>query len=103
NLPDVLMVERGQGLRLALEARGAAGIVAQRVGQCLDRDVAVQARIAGAIHLAHAARADLGDDLVDAEPSASREAQESVAVLSTRGTVGGTEGIIDVIPPIDAA
>ena len=45
-------------LRLPLESREAIGIVGERLGQDLDRDVALQLRIARAIDLAHAARAE---------------------------------------------
>ena len=67
DLRDVRVVERGQRLRFAREARDAIRIVREHVGQDLDRDVAVQLRIARAIHLAHSAFAQLGDDLVRAE------------------------------------
>ena len=54
---DVRMVQRGEHLRFALEAREAIRIARERVGQDLQRDVAIQLRIARAIHLAHAAGA----------------------------------------------
>ena len=40
------------------------------LGQYLDRDVATEPRVAGTIHLAHAARAERRDDLVGAEANA---------------------------------
>ena len=61
------MVERGQHLRLALEACEAIGIERERVGDDLQRDVATELRIARAIDLAHPARAEGGDDLIRAE------------------------------------
>ena len=57
------MIQRGERLRFALEAREPVGIACEGVGQDLDRDIAIQLRIARAIHLAHAARADLGGDV----------------------------------------
>ena len=61
----------GDGARLALEAGQAVGIGARRLGgQHLERDVAAEPRVARAVDLAHAARAERGDDLVGAEPSA---------------------------------
>ena len=68
NRGDVGMVQRGQELRLALEAGEAIGIRGKQFRQDLQRDVPVQPRIARAIHLAHAAGADEGGDLVSAEP-----------------------------------
>ena len=65
---DVRMVERRDGPRLALEAGAHLGVGRQVLGQHLDRDVAPEARVARAVHLAHAAGAERGDDLVGSEP-----------------------------------
>ena len=73
NLRDVRMIERREHLRLAAEAREALGIVGNGGEQDLDRDLAIQLRIARAIHLAHAAGAQQGDDLVRAEAGAGAE------------------------------
>ena len=64
---DVRVIQRGEHLRLALEAREAIGVGGERVGEDLQRDVATELRVARAIDLAHAAGADRGDDLVGAE------------------------------------
>ena len=61
------MRQRRDGLRLALEARVDVRIERDRLGKHLDRDVAVELAVACAIDLAHAARADLTEDLVEAE------------------------------------
>ena len=61
------MIERGQHLRFALEAREPFGIKGEAVGQDLERDVALERRVARAIHLAHAARTERGQDLVRPE------------------------------------
>ena len=60
------MVQRGDRARFALEALG------ELLGRNLDGDVAAQARVVRAVHLAHAARADLGQDLVRAEALTGR-------------------------------
>ena len=78
------MIERGERLRFTLEARQAIRIVRKRFGQDLDRDVAIQFRIAGAVHLAHAAFADRRGHFVNAESGARRESQGS------RDYTGGT-------------
>ena len=67
---DVGMIQRRERLRFAREPREPIGIVRERVRQDLDRDVAIQLRVARAIHLAHAAFADLRGDFVDAEARA---------------------------------
>ena len=73
NLRDVRMVERREHLRFALEPREPVGIGRPEIGQDLDRDVAMELRVAGAIDLPHATFADLRGDFVDAEARARRE------------------------------
>ena len=58
-----------------MKASEAVGVVRERLGKNLDCDVAVQFRIARAIDLSHAPRADVRGDLVDAEAGAYRERQ----------------------------
>ena len=64
---DVRVVQRPGRLRLLLEAPQAVRVLRVRGGQDLDRDVALQPRVAGAIDLAHPARADRAEDLVRPE------------------------------------
>ena len=61
------MVQRGERPGLALEARQPLGIVRERLGQDLDRDIAPKFRVTRAIDLAHAARTDLGDNFIRAK------------------------------------
>ena len=61
---DVGVLERGHGLGLALEALAALGVASELLGQHLERHVAVEPGVAGAVHLAHATLAELLDDLV---------------------------------------
>ena len=42
---DVGMVQRGERLGFALETRQAVGVLRERVGQDLDRDVAIELRV----------------------------------------------------------
>ena len=55
------MIQRRDGLGFTLEA------LAELRGGNFDGDVAIQTRVAGAIHFAHAARADGREDLVRTE------------------------------------
>ena len=64
------MVQRRGRVSFLLESAEAIGIGR---GQHLDRDVAPKPRIAGAIDLAHAARADLGGNLIRPEAGARCE------------------------------
>ena len=50
------MVQRGERVRFAREAREAFRILREGLGEDLQRDVALQFRVARAIHLAHGAR-----------------------------------------------
>jgi hypothetical protein len=68
DLGDVWMIERGQQLRLAREARSALRISDEGVGQDFDGDVAIELGIASAIHLAHSASPKRAEDLVRTEP-----------------------------------
>ena len=58
------MVQRREHPRLALEAREAIRVGRELGRQDLDRDVAPELRVARAIHLAHAARADEALDAI---------------------------------------
>ena len=60
NMRDVGMIEGGECFRFALEPREPFGVARESGRQNLQRNVAIQLRVAGAIHLAHAAGADLG-------------------------------------------
>ena len=73
DVSDVRMVQRGQRLRLALETRKAIRIVRERLGQDLDRDVAIELGITRPIDFAHAAHADLRGDFVGADAGAWAE------------------------------
>ena len=67
------MRERRDGAGLALEPRQASRVAGERRGQDLDRDLAPEPRVPGAVDLAHPARAERGEDLVGAEVSARGE------------------------------
>ena len=73
---DVRVIERGEELRFAMQPREPLGIGGEQLRQHLQRDVATELRIAGAIHLSHAAGAEGGLDLVWTEASAGRERHE---------------------------
>jgi hypothetical protein len=58
------VIERGQHLRLAAQSRDAAAVKGERFWQDFQRDIAIEFRAAGTIHLAHAARANGRDDFI---------------------------------------
>ncbi len=63
------MVERGEQARLAFEPRTRARIGGNVCRQALDRNVTLEPRVAGEIHLTHAAGADERLDLVLTQPA----------------------------------
>ena len=73
---DVRMIEGGKQFCFALEPREPLAVARDRHGQHLDRHRALQVRIDGAIHLTHAADADLRGDFVRTEARAGGEGHE---------------------------
>ena len=73
DLGDVRMVQLGEELRLALEAGQALLVLGERGGEDLDRHLALELGVGGAVDLPHAAFADLGGDLVGAEAGPGRD------------------------------
>ena len=67
---NVRVIQAGDGLRLALEPLLEVGVCGDMRGEDFDGDGAVQAGVAGFVHLAHAARAEGGEDFVGAERGA---------------------------------
>src|SRR4029077_14184571 len=67
NREDVRMGQRGDGLGFALEPRERGGVFGKTRRQDLDRNVAIERRLARAIDLAHPAGADGRDYLVATE------------------------------------
>jgi hypothetical protein len=66
------MVQGREHARFAFETGEPMGIGRERRRQQLDRDLATEFGVAGAIDLAHPAAADLRDDVVRTEPVAGR-------------------------------
>ena len=64
---DARAIEGGEDLGLTLESREAVGVAGDVGRQHLQRDVAAELGVAGAIDLAHSASAQLGEDFVVAE------------------------------------
>ena len=71
------MVQRRQRLRFARESRQAIRIAREEIRQDLDRDVAIELRIARAVDLAHPAGAEA--PTISYEPS--RAPEVSIKVL----------------------
>ena len=61
---NVRVIDGRQDLRFALESRKSIRIVGERWRQDLDRDVAIQLGIAGAVDLTHPADSNQGVDPV---------------------------------------
>ena len=73
DLADVRVVQRRDGARLLLEASDAVGVGVTPRRQYLDGDVAAEARVVGAVDLAHSAPAEQRHDVVRAEARPGRQ------------------------------
>src|SRR5262245_26571476 len=75
---NVWMGQLGNSARLAVEPLAKLRLGGERRREDLDGDGAIQPRVAGAIHLAHAALAKLRDDFVrtDARTRLERQSGE---------------------------
>jgi hypothetical protein len=82
---DVRVVERGDGLRLALDACPQLLVARQLGGQQLDRHRSVEPRVTRAVDLAHASGPDRGEDLVGPETGGGGEPGCRVAHGDLRG------------------
>ena len=77
---DVRMIQGGEHFRFALKTREPIGIDRKRRRQDLDRDLALEFRVARPIHLPHSAFADRRRDVVDAETRAGSQGQCDVSI-----------------------
>ena len=75
NVRDVRMVQRRQHLRFARKAREPIGVVRERFRENLQRHVAIEPRVARAIHLAHPSGAERRKDLVWTEDCSGCQGQ----------------------------
>ena len=74
-LADVRMVQGRDRPRFMFESAQAIRVMGHWRGENFDGDVAIEARIAGSVDLAHPARAKERDDFVRAEPRAGSQGQ----------------------------
>ena len=75
---DVRVGERGDRLRLAFEPRAECGVGRELRRENLDGDRAIEAGVAGAVDLSHAAGAEQGLNFKMAEPSTCAQCHWSV-------------------------
>src|SRR5262245_7006436 len=79
------MIQGGECFCFALETRATVRIRDEQLGQHLDRDVAIELCIPGAIDLAHPARAESRENLVGAKVSAGCQRHASRLILAMKG------------------
>ncbi len=95
------MIQRREQLRFALEAGQPIGIAGEEVGQDLERDVAPEPRVAGAIDLSHAAGAERGDDLIGAQFRAGSQGHALALILQVqRGSRGSGCSTAKLLTPV---
>src|SRR5688572_20786967 len=87
------MIQRCEQSGFASEARHAIDVLGERWRQDLQRDVALQLRVARTVHFAHPAGPEGTEDLVDADARAWRNSHRRVRALYGRdgATEVGTE------------
>ena len=78
------MVQRREHLRFASKPRQTIRIESDVGWEQLERDLAIELRIAGAIHLAHAAGAEGTENLVRTELAAGRDHVRAVERIIAR-------------------
>src|ERR1041385_2285360 len=88
------MIERGEHFRFTLKAGDAVGIARELIGQDLDRDFALQLRVACTIHFTHSAATQQGQNVVRAETIACDDAH-GLAFQFTRTVIG--DGVSSVM------
>jgi len=85
DVADIRVIERGHGLGFTLEA------LRELFPRDLDRNVAIQTRVAGAIDLAHTAGANGRENLVRAELVTSRKGQSVQRVYRSKAKTLGAD------------
>ena len=78
---DVRVVQGREDVRLAREAREAVRVLREGVREDLDRDVALQARVARAPHLAHPSRSEPRKDLERSEAGTRFERHGAATII----------------------
>ena len=81
---NVGMIQRGERFGLATEPCQPIRILSELFGENLERDVALQCRVARSIDFAHAALADRGDDFIWTDPSANGQRHGLVVTWNPR-------------------
>ena len=82
---DIGVIQRREQTGLTVEATAARRIIGDHTGEHLDRDLAAQSCVVGAIHLAHAAHTELAENFVRSDAASWIQLQDEVDY--TRGTL----------------
>lgn len=83
---DVGMTEGSEDFSFAFEAGDALGVGGEGGGQDFESDIAAEAGVAGAVHLAHAAGAERRLDFVRAELGSGRKSHGALTSSSPRAS-----------------
>ena len=95
---DVGVIESRHGPGLPLEAGERVGVLGDRRGKHLDRDLAAEPLVARPVHFSHSARAKRREDFVRTEAGARGQAQsfssarDSISLEHERLLSGGMIG-----------
>ena len=100
---DVRMVELPRRPRLALETAQAVLVLRERFGEHLHRDVPLEPRVPGAVHLAHPARAEQRLDLVWAQACAGGNGMGHHSRVPFAGAGGAIKALTPACEIVSAA
>ena len=94
NVGDVGVIERGQRYGLALKAGYPVGIAAELRREDFDCNVTLQLRVAGAIHIAHAARTEVHLHFIGSKTPANELTWDAdpIGIARGRGRFQKTSG-----------
>jgi hypothetical protein len=93
NRGDVRMVERCENVGLPLESLLPQLVVGEEIGEDLDRDLALQLGVLGAVHLAHPAGSEGAEDPVRAQSGPRSERHDNAQYMAhTLGFALGIRG-----------
>ena len=70
------VTQRGEGSGFALESLSKLRVAGEVRGEHLDRHRPIQPHVSGFVNLAHATRAESGEDFIRADSGARNESQE---------------------------
>jgi len=96
---DVRVIQRRDRARFLLEAAQAVRVGRDRRRKGFDGDIPIEARVVGALDLAHAAGPYRAEDFIRTAPRAGRQAHAVAIIQVPGGYLAGRFGPVRVLTP----